>query len=44
MVVRSWLLNSEAAADISGSVFELRSGSSQYEGNSTDPRLSVTER
>lgn len=36
MVVRSWLLNSEAASEISGSVFELRSGSSQQEGNSTD--------
>ena len=36
MVVRSWLLNSEADSEISGRVFELRSGSSQYEGNSTD--------
>jgi hypothetical protein len=36
MVIRSWLLNTEAASEISGSVFELRSGSSQHEGNSTD--------
>ncbi len=44
MVVRIWLLNSEAASEISGSVFVLRSGSSQHEGNSTDFPISCNGR